>query len=75
MNELTNLINTVGFPITVAVAVGFALYKVMLMILQKVMSVFDTVTEANQELVKTNSILVNKLENKIDIVIEKLDNK
>lgn len=73
MNELGQFISTVGFPIAVACAVGVAFYKVTRVILEKVIVTFDKITLANDELVKTNSVLVNKLENKMSTIEIKLD--
>lgn len=75
MNEITNFISTLGFPIAVACALGYALYKILRIIVDKLIVVFDAITHTNEELVRTNSILASKIENKIDIVINKLDGR
>lgn len=75
MNDFTNFIGTVGFPIAIACALAYVIYVLAKLMLEKILVAFDTITHTNEELVKTNSILASKIENKIDIVIEKLDQK
>lgn len=73
MNDVANFIATVGFPISITCGLVFIIYQILKVIVEKIIVAFDTMTHTNEELVKTNSILVSKIENKIDIVIEKLD--
>lgn len=82
MNELTNFITTLGFPIALCVGLLAFIYKLGLIVITKIITAFDRITEANDkiteangELVRTNSVLVSKIEGKIDLVIKKLDDK
>ena len=73
MNDISNFISTVGFPIALTSGLLYGFYKLGVIVINKIIVAFDTITHTNEELVRTNSILVSKIENKIDIVIEKLD--
>ena len=110
MNDIGNFISTVGFPIAIATAFAYVIYKVGKKLIEKVFEIFSNmeatnkivtatneelsgnikkatanneelmntirvVTGTNKELAKTNSILASKIENKLDIVIERLDHK
>lgn len=82
MNELSNFITNVGFPISITVGLLYVIFKTALIIVNKIIVAFDRIieanekiTEANGELVKTNTILASKIEGKLDIVIKKLDDK
>lgn len=82
MNEIANFITNVGFPVSLAVGLLCMFYKLGNIVLTKIITAFDRITEANDkiteansELVRTNSILVSKIEGKIDLVIKKLDDK
>lgn len=54
MNDITNLINTMGYPIAVSVCVGYVLYKILSILLERFIQTFDKVTETNEKLVETN---------------------
>lgn len=73
MNDIANFIGSLGFPIAISCGLVYIIYVFLRILLEKIISAFDTMTHTNEELVRTNSILVSKIENKIDIVIEKLD--
>ena len=66
---LQEFINTCGFPITVAFALGFGAWKMY----KKMSDELDKVTETNTELVKTNANLVASLNTKMDSMENKLD--
>lgn len=71
MNEVSTFISSVGFPIAMCCGFAYVLWTMW----KSIRATCETLTHTNEELVKTNSILASKIENKIDIVIEKLDNK
>lgn len=85
MNEITNLINTMGYPIAVSVGVGYVLYKVLKILLEKFIETLDKITNTNEKLVETNHTFImeftqvkndiKKIDDKLEDVIEKLDNK
>jgi cell division protein FtsB len=74
MNDLGMFISNVGFPITVACAVGFVLYKVFIIMAKKIIEVFDVITQTNKQLVETNSMFAKRLE-PLEAKITDIDNK
>ena len=74
MNDLGMFISNVGFPITVACAVGFVLYKVFIIMTKKIIEVFDVITQTNKQLVKTNSMFAKRLE-PLEAKVTDIDNK
>ncbi|CUU45485.1 iduronate sulfatase [Clostridium beijerinckii] len=64
-----NLINSLGYPIAVSVALGFFIYKMW----NRISITLDKVTDTNNTLVLTNQSLIQKVDNKIDKIEEKVD--
>lgn len=62
MNDVSNLISTVGFPIAVSVGVGYILYKmigsVVSVLFNKFIETLDKLTSTNEKLVETNHTFV-----------------
>lgn len=64
-----NLINSLGYPIAVSIALGFFIYKMW----NKISITLDKVTETNNALVLTNQNLISNMDNKISKIEEKID--
>lgn len=63
MGEVANVVSTVGFPIAIALAFGGILYKVFMVMFNKIMESLKASNEANEKLLQTNQQIVetNKL--------------
>lgn len=73
MVELSNFISSQGFPIVTACGLMYGFYIVIKILVEKIILAFDTITKTNEELTRTNSILVTELRNKITNIDNKLD--
>ncbi|WP_346913737.1 iduronate sulfatase [Clostridium sp.] len=67
--SLINAISTLGYPIVCSIGLAFAIWKMYL----KMFSTLDVVTETNKELVITNSSLIKNIDNKVDKLEVKVD--
>lgn len=76
MNEVKTFIEGVGFPIFISCALGYALYKILISlvvpIFERFLKTLDTFVETNKTLVETNSTLADKLDKKMDRVLEEV---
>lgn len=84
MNDISNFITTVGFPIALAVGLLYGIFKVVNIVIDKIITAFDRITLANEklsetnkevvntnkELTETNNLLAVKVMDKLDIVID-----
>lgn len=78
MNEVSNFIATVGFPMAIACGLLYIIYVTFKTLIAKIIVAFDTITHTNEELVKTNSVFANKMDNiehKVDNVLNILERK
>lgn len=73
MSELSTFISSQGFPITIACGLMYGFYVVIKLLINRIIVAFDTITEVNKELTKTNSLLANELRIKIANIDSKLD--
>lgn len=64
-----NLINSLGYPIAVSIALGFFIYKMW----NKISITLDKITETNSQLVLTNQNLISNMDNKINKIEEKVE--
>ncbi|MGL5353326.1 MAG: hypothetical protein ACRDA5_08360 [Clostridium sp.] len=73
MNDIGVFISNVGFPIALVCGMAWGFYKVVMMVLKPIferfMKTLDSITDTNKTLVKTNSILADKLDKKMDKVL------
>lgn len=67
--SLINAISTLGYPIVCSCACAWGLWKMYL----KMSSTLDVATETNRELVITNSSLIKNIDNKVDKLEVKVD--
>ena len=82
VNQVSSFITSVGFPIFMTCVLLYGIYKIsrplverLICAFDKAVQSFDVITKTNEELVRTNSILASRIENKMDIVIKKLDDR
>lgn len=85
MNDIANLINTMGYPISVSIGVGYVLYKVLKILLDKFIETLDKITKTNEKLVETNHTFIMELtqvkndiksvDDKVEHIILKLEDK
>ena len=87
MNELGTFINTVTYPVAIGCGLAYIVYKIALVIINKLLVVFDNIIETskqqtatNKELSSTNAVLVLELKgemgnmgNQIGDISKKLD--
>ena len=80
MNELGTFINTVTYPVAVGCGLAYIVYKIALVIVNKLLVVFDNIIETskqqtatNKELSSTNALLVTELKVQIGNMDKKLD--
>lgn len=73
MNEVGAFVSTVGFPIAIACGLIYIVYKALMIVINKVITVFDVITETNKELTVTNSLLVIELKGQISNIDKKVD--
>ena len=87
MNETVNIISTLGFPITVCVALGLFMKQIIIDItkdnrdrekdimreMSKINETNGELVESNQEVVRTNSLLVEEMTKKLSGMDIKLD--
>lgn len=69
MEQVTNFITNLGFPIAGCVAMGFFIYNMW----QKINITLDKVTETNNQLVLTNQSLISSINFKVDKIEEKVE--
>lgn len=67
--SLINAIGTLGYPIVCSIGLAFALWRMYL----KMSTTLDVVTETNKELVITNRCLIKNIDNKVDKLEVKVD--
>jgi len=67
--SLVNAISTLGYPIVCSCACAWGLWKMYI----KMSQTLDVVTEANRELVITNRCLIKNIDNKVDKLEVKVD--
>lgn len=67
--SLINAISTLGYPIVCSCACAWGLWKMYL----KMSQTLDVVTETNKELVITNRCLIKNIDNKVDKLEVKVD--
>ena len=68
MENASNFINNVGFPIACTCGLAFILWQMQ----KQIKTNCDKLTETNAELVKTNSNLAGSINVKLDKLIEEL---
>lgn len=68
MQQFSEFISSVGFPIAAYCALAFLLWKMWLHIKETC----DILTKTNKDLVKANSNLVSSINIKLDKLIEKI---
>lgn len=68
MNEWSNFIANVGFPIACVCGLAYILYQMW----KTISTTCNNLTETNRELVKTNSNLVQSINVKLDKLIDEL---
>lgn len=80
MNEITQIINTMGFPIACCVGLGWFIYtsnnqnrEDNIRREEKLLDQLSQINIANKEIVETNRILAQSLEDKINGIDCKLD--
>ena len=69
MKEMQDFISVVGYSIFCSLALGYVLWKAY----NKMVSTLDKVTDTNKELVKTNIILINKVDNTVNDIEDKVE--
>lgn len=67
--SLVNAISTLGYPIVCSCACAWGLWKMYI----KMSTTLDVVTETNKELVITNRCLIKNIDNKVDKLEVKVD--
>lgn len=72
MTEVTRFILDVGYPISLVFLIIYGIYKLAKPLLDKFLAVLDLITETNRTLVATNSVLADKLDKKMDKVLEEV---
>lgn len=72
MKEISEIILDVGYPATLVLIMMYGIYKMAIPLLNKFLSVLDLITETNKTLVSTNSVLADKLDKKMDKVLEEV---
>lgn len=73
MEELTNLISNFGFPITLVIAMGVAIYKIAVLYVKYVNEREKTLMENNKEtleILQKIVITMERMNDKIDMAIE-----
>lgn len=80
MIEVGTFISTVGYPIAIGCGLAYIIYKLSLIVINKILIVFDNVietskqlTETNRELSSTNALVVTELRGQIKNIDIKLD--
>lgn len=80
MNEMTQLINSMGFPIACCVGLGWFIYtnnknnrEDNIRRETKLMEQMGEISATNKLLVETNAEIANKLDIKLDTIDDKLD--
>lgn len=69
MEQVTNLITNLGFPVACCIAMGFFIYNIW----GRINSTLDKVTETNNQLVITNQSLISSINSKVDKIEEKVE--
>lgn len=72
MKETSEFITSVGFPIAVASGLAVIMYKVFILVFSKFIDTLDELTETNRILAEGVNKRVDRIETKVDVVIEKL---
>lgn len=72
MNEMQGFITSVGFPIAVACGFGVVLYKVFMVVFSKIINTLDELTKTNRLLAEGVEKRIDKIDNKVDLIIEKI---
>jgi len=67
--SLINAISTLGYPIVCSCACAWGMWRMYL----KMSATLDVTTETNRELVITNSSLIKNIDNKVDKLEVKVD--
>lgn len=70
MNELTNLFNTLAFPVALCIILIWFLYK---KVWSRIETTLDRVTQTNEELSKTNRILSEGVNKRLDDLDDKVN--
>ena len=71
-NDIANLIATVGFPICIAMGVGYAMYNVFMIIFNKFIETLDKLVDTNSTLANTVHKRIDKMDNKMDLIYEEI---
>lgn len=85
MNEIIELIPTLGFPIVCCVAIGICFYRILMMVLadskereQNLMNLTREISSKISELgqiVDKNTVAISVMNEKIEQIIDELDSK
>ena len=72
MNELSNFISAVGYPIAIACGSLYIIYKVLLTVFNKFVFTLDEITATNKLLAEGVVKEMDKVNTKLDYIIEKV---
>ena len=85
MNEIIELIPTLGFPVVCCVAIGICFYRILMMVLadskereQNLMNLTRDISSKISELgqiVDKNTVAISVMNEKIEQIIDELDSK
>lgn len=72
VNEATNFIATLGFPIAIASGLCYVMYRVFMIIFSKFIDTLDKLTETNRILAEGINKRVDNIDNKVDKILENI---